>query len=190
MIHWRWHGNCHENKVTAKLYSAPRDVGTASIRTDHASHFDMYKTYVTRAPCKLLDYSKWVDPDLDWLLRFRSRRRIVLQSLGEHVIIDGGKLWQILEWEVAERIIDICTRFKIIEATTVLPHVILAVAHTTTASTKASIITGILKLVCFIYVFIWWIPRIATSEVASIKCTIWGGNKGSLQMIFCYSWYT
>jgi hypothetical protein len=51
-------------------------------------------------------------------------------------------------------------------------HVILAIAHTTTASTKASIITGILKLICFIQVFICRIPRISTREVASIKCTI------------------
>jgi hypothetical protein len=40
MMAWQY---CHENKVTAKLYSAPRDVGTASIRTDHASHFDLQK---------------------------------------------------------------------------------------------------------------------------------------------------
>jgi hypothetical protein len=51
-------------------------------------------------------------------------------------------------------------------------QVILVIAHTTTASTKASIITGILKLTCFIQVFICRIPRISTREVASVKCTI------------------
>lgn len=51
----------------------------------------MYKTYIARAPCRLFDYSD-ESPNLDWLLRFSSWRWIILQSFGEHIIIDGSMI--------------------------------------------------------------------------------------------------
>lgn len=57
----------------------------------------------------------------------------------------------------------------------------MAVTRATTATTYATIVTRILELTGCINMFVWWIPRETTCEVAGIHWTLWRRNKCSLR---------